>query len=80
MLQRIYGTAFATKEELEQYLERLEQAKLRDHRRLGPELDLFSFNEHAPASPFFHPKGAAALQRPGGLHPRAARRAWLSKR
>jgi threonyl-tRNA synthetase len=58
MLQRIYGTAFATKEELEQYLERLEQAKLRDHRRLGPELDLFSFNEHAPASPFFHPKGA----------------------
>ena len=58
MLQRIYGTAFATKEELEQYLERLEQAKLRDHRRLGPEFDLFSFNEHAPASPFFHPKGA----------------------
>ncbi|MGB5478927.1 MAG: threonine--tRNA ligase [Thermoanaerobaculia bacterium] len=58
MLQRIYGTAFATKEGLEQHLERLEQAKLRDHRRLGPELDLFSFNEHAPASPFFHPKGA----------------------
>jgi threonyl-tRNA synthetase len=58
MLQRIYGTAFASKDELEQYLERLEQAKLRDHRRLGPELDLFSFNEHAPASPFFHPKGA----------------------
>ncbi len=58
MLQRIYGTAFASKEELEQYLERLEQAKLRDHRRLGSELDLFSFNEHAPASPFFHPKGA----------------------
>ena len=58
MLQRIYGTAFASKEELEHYLERLEQAKLRDHRRLGPELDLFSFNEHAPASPFFHPKGA----------------------
>ncbi len=57
MLQRIYGTAFATKEDLQQYLERLEQAKRRDHRRLGPELDLFSFNEHAPASPFFHPKG-----------------------
>ena len=58
MLQRIYGTAFASKEGLEQYLDQLEQAKLRDHRRLGPELDLFSFNEHAPASPFFHPKGA----------------------
>ena len=58
MLQRIYGTAFATEEELSRYLERLEQAKLRDHRRLGPELDLYSFNEHAPASPFFHPKGA----------------------
>ena len=58
MLQRIYGTAFASKEGLERYLDQLEQAKLRDHRRLGPELDLFSFNEHAPASPFFHPKGA----------------------
>ncbi len=58
MLQRIYGTAFGSAKELDDYLERLEQAKLRDHRRLGPELDLFSFNEHAPASPFFHPKGA----------------------
>ena len=58
MLQRIYGTAFGTRKELEGYLERLEQAKERDHRRLGPALDLFSFNDHAPASPFFHPKGA----------------------
>ncbi len=58
MLQRIYGTAFGSQAELDEYLERIEQAKLRDHRRLGPELDLFSFNEHAPASPFFHPKGA----------------------
>ena len=57
-LQRIYGTAFGSQRELDEYLERVEQAKLRDHRRLGPELDLFSFNEHAPASPFFHPKGA----------------------
>ncbi|MFQ5527579.1 MAG: threonine--tRNA ligase [Thermoanaerobaculia bacterium] len=57
MLQRIYGTAFGSQKELDEYLERVEQAKLRDHRRLGPELDLFSFNEHAPASPFFHPKG-----------------------
>ncbi len=58
MLQRIYGTAFGSQKELDEYLERIEQAKLRDHRRLGSELDLFSFNEHAPASPFFHPKGA----------------------
>ncbi|MFW6175693.1 MAG: threonine--tRNA ligase, partial [Acidobacteriota bacterium] len=58
MLQRIYGTAFATKKELEEYLERQEQARARDHRRLGQELDLFSFDPHAPASPFFHPRGA----------------------
>jgi len=58
MLQRIYGTAFATKKELAEYLERQEQAKARDHRKLGQELDLYSFNSHAPASPFFHPKGA----------------------
>ncbi|MEE8138665.1 MAG: threonine--tRNA ligase, partial [Thermoanaerobaculia bacterium] len=48
----------ATAEELERYLEQVELARARDHRRLGPELDLFSFSEHAPASPFFHPKGA----------------------
>ena len=58
MLQRIYGTAFAKKEELATYLEQIEQAKARDHRRLGVDLDLFSFSEHAPASPLFHPKGA----------------------
>ncbi|MCX7896203.1 MAG: threonine--tRNA ligase [Thermoanaerobaculum sp.] len=58
MLQRIYGTAFATREELEAYFARLEEARRRDHRRLGRELDLFSFHPLAPASPFFHPKGA----------------------
>jgi threonyl-tRNA synthetase len=58
MLQRIYGTAFATKEELAAYFARLEEARRRDHRRLGRELDLFSFHPYAPASPFFHPKGA----------------------
>jgi len=58
-LQRIYGTAFPSEKLLAQYLERLEQARARDHRRLGPELGLFSFNALAPASPFFHPKGAA---------------------
>ncbi len=57
-LQRIYGTAFASQAELDQYLARVEQARARDHRRLGVELDLFSFNPAAPASPFFHPKGA----------------------
>jgi threonyl-tRNA synthetase len=56
-LQRIYGTAFASKEALALYEERLEQARARDHRRLGPELDLFSFSQHAPGSPFFHPRG-----------------------
>ncbi|MGD2114324.1 MAG: threonine--tRNA ligase [Acidobacteriota bacterium] len=58
MLQRIYGTAFRTRKELEEYLELQEQARARDHRKLGQELDLYSFNAHAPASPFFHPKGA----------------------
>lgn len=58
MLQRIYGTAFATRAELEAYFAKLEEARRRDHRRLGRELDLFSFHPLAPASPFFHPKGA----------------------
>lgn len=57
MLQRIYGTAFATQAELEAYFAKLEEARRRDHRRLGRELDLFSFHPLAPASPFFHPKG-----------------------
>ena len=57
-LQRIYGTAFLSARELAEYLERLEQARARDHRRLGPELGLFSFSPLAPASPFFHPRGA----------------------
>jgi threonyl-tRNA synthetase len=58
MLQRIYGTAFATADEMKAYEEQLEAAQARDHRRLGPELDLFSFDPLAPAMPFFHPKGA----------------------
>ncbi|MFN2386810.1 MAG: threonine--tRNA ligase [Thermoanaerobaculia bacterium] len=59
MLQRLYGASFLTQKELEDYLDRLEEAKARDHRRLGKELDLFSFHPLAPASPFFHPRGAA---------------------
>ncbi len=57
MLQRIYGTAWATKEELQQYLHRLEEAEKRDHRKLGRELDLFHLDEHAPGLVFWHPKG-----------------------
>jgi threonyl-tRNA synthetase len=56
-LCRIYGTAFLSVKELEEHLQRLEEARLRDHRKLGRELDLFSFQPEAPASPFFHPKG-----------------------
>jgi threonyl-tRNA synthetase len=58
-LQRIYGTAFGSPKELEAYEQALAEARARDHRRLGVELDLFSFSPLAPASPFFHPKGAA---------------------
>ena len=58
MLQRIYATAFPSDKELRQHLALLEEAKRRDHRRLGKELDLFSFHPVAPGSPFFHPKGA----------------------
>ncbi len=57
MLQRIYGTAWRTKSELQTYLDRLEQAKARDHRRLGAELDLFHFQEEAPGMVFWHEKG-----------------------
>ena len=56
-LQRIYGTAFETKELLEAHLKMLEEAKKRDHRELGKKLDLFSFHEWAPGIPFFHPNG-----------------------
>jgi threonyl-tRNA synthetase len=57
MLQRIYGTAWATKEELASYLNMLAEAERRDHRRLGRELDLFHIDEHSPGTIFWHPKG-----------------------
>lgn len=57
MLQRVYGIAFATAEELEEYLHRLEEAKKRDHRKLGKELDLYAIYEEGPGFPFFFPKG-----------------------
>jgi threonyl-tRNA synthetase len=56
-LTRIYGTAFFTPEDLAAHLERLEEARRRDHRRLGVQLDLFHLSEHSPGSPFWHPKG-----------------------
>jgi threonyl-tRNA synthetase len=57
MLQRIYGTAWATKDDLQQYLTMLEEAEKRDHRKLGRELDLFHIDEHSPGTVFWHPKG-----------------------
>jgi threonyl-tRNA synthetase len=62
MLTRIYGTAFLDKKELEQHLERLEQARERDHRKLGPELDLFQFRPEAPGMPFWLPHGTVLLK------------------
>ena len=63
MLQRIYGTAFADRESLNEHLARLEEARRRDHRRLGKQLGLFSFHAEAPGSPFFLPDGAFLYQR-----------------
>jgi threonyl-tRNA synthetase len=57
MLQRIYGTAWASKDDLQQYLTMLEEAEKRDHRKLGRELDFFHIDEHSPGTVFWHPKG-----------------------
>lgn len=57
MLQRIYGTSFPKQKMLEEYIHRMEEAKKRDHRKIGKELDLFSIQEEGPGFPFFHPKG-----------------------
>ena len=62
MLQRIYGTAWASEEDLKAYLHQLEEAEKRDHRRLGREMDLFHFQEEAPGAVFWHPKGWALFQ------------------
>jgi threonyl-tRNA synthetase len=59
MLTRVYGTAFFSQRELDDYLARLEEARARDHRKLGRELDLFSFSELSPGAPFWHPAGQA---------------------
>ena len=62
MLQRIYGTAFYNKKELDAYVKQIEEAKERDHRKLGKELELFFFDQLSPGSPFFMPKGAILYQ------------------
>jgi threonyl-tRNA synthetase len=63
MLQRIYGAAFMSQAELDEYLHLLEEAKKRDHRKLGKELELFTFLPESPAAPFFYPKGAVIYNR-----------------
>jgi threonyl-tRNA synthetase len=63
MLQRIYGTAWTIKEDLQNYLTQLEEAEKRDHRKLGRELDLFHIDEHAPGLVFWHPKGWSVWQK-----------------
>ena len=63
MLQRIYGTCWANKKELEDYLHRLEEAEKRDHRKLGKEMDLFHFREESPGAVFWHEKGWSLFQR-----------------
>ncbi len=62
MLQRVYGTAWSSKDDLQQYLTRLEEAEKRDHRKLGRELDLFHIDDHAPGLVFWHPKGWTVWQ------------------
>ena len=63
MLQRIYGTAWTTKKELDEYLKRIEEAEKRDHRKLGKEMDLFHFREESPGSVFWHEKGWSLFQK-----------------
>ena len=71
MLQRIYGTAWPDKKQLDEYLHRLEEAEKRDHRRIGKELDLFHLQEEAPGAVFWHPKGWTRVPGPDRLHARA---------
>jgi threonyl-tRNA synthetase len=76
-LTRIYGTAFYSQADLDAYLERLELARARDHRRLGLQLDLFHLDEHSPGSPFWHPKGMVLFNQLEGIRRREnARRGY----
>src|SRR5919109_2003749 len=80
-LTRIYGTAFYSQADLDRYVERLEEAKRRDHRRLGPQLDLFHFSDHSPGSPLWHPKGTVIWNELEKLRAREnARRGYVEVR
>ena len=77
-LTRIYGTAFYSQADLDAHLERLEEARARDHRRLGTQLDLFHFDEHSPGSPLWHPKGMVLYNQLEAIRRREnARRGYL---
>jgi threonyl-tRNA synthetase len=78
-LTRIYGTAFYSQEDLDSHLERLERARARDHRRIGPQLDLFHLSEHSPGSPFWHPKGMVIWNSLEDLRRRENRRRGYSE-
>jgi len=78
MLQRIYGTSFPDRKMLDEHLRLLEEARKRDHRRIGKDLDLFSFHEEGPGFPFFHPKGVVIFNEiVGFLRQELARRNYL---
>ena len=77
MLTRIYGTAFFSKKDLDAHLERIEEAKARDHRRLGPQLGLFMLRDEAPGMPFWLPNGTTLLRLIEARGPRAAAQARL---
>ena len=79
MLTRIYGTAFFAQQELDDYLHQLEEARRRDHRRLGAQLDLFHFTDVSPGSPFWHPKGMVIFNELDGVLARAEREARLPR-
>ena len=72
-MQRLYGTAFLTEKELADHLKRLEEAKLRDHRKIGKDQKLFMFHQWAPGATFWLPKGTDPLQHARELHARGAR-------
>ncbi len=80
-LTRIYGTAFYSQADLDAYMHQLEEARKRDHRRLGQQLDLFHFDEHSPGSPFWHPKGMVLFNVLEGIRRREnAKRGYLEVR
>ena len=78
-LTRVYGTAFFSQADLDAHLERLEQARARDHRRIGPKLDLFHLSDHSPGSPFWHPNGMVIWNALEDLRRRENRRRGYSE-